>query len=236
MISDSIPRGISARGGIYKRYRKTNEGYTKIKGMVQYLITIPLIQIVFGGWSPAEERLTEFQKNTILKTTRGKNIKKIYLITGINSIRGFLFEEKPQTENQRRITINRTCEGIRIVVDALRKFFPKAEISYLGTSKLLMESSFPGLNQVNRNLKERNEDLIDMREKLEMMFWKRNLNETKQKHQTNKKPEFKPPIQVVDVFTQINDDHIKDLCGHLSPVGDEHLASMLNALMEQKQQ
>ena len=231
IISDSILRGISARGAHYMRFRKTKEGYTKIRGMVRELLTltIPLIQIVFGGWSPSEERLTEFQRKIIWEYTRGNKIEQIYLVTGINSVRGFLFDENLQTESQRKKTINKTVEGIRKVIDKLRRMFPTTPITYLGSSKLLTESSLQGMKQVNTNPKERNEDLDEMNKLLQDHYRKRFFNEMG--HQLYRKPETVPSIDVINVFENMKDEHIKDMCGHLSPIGDEYTATVLNTIM-----
>jgi len=218
-ISDSILRGITARNAVYRRYRKKGKGYQRIRGNPQVLLHMSLIQLIFGGWSPSSEGLTDEQKRNIQNavTSVNETITHILLVTGINSIRRKLFSAEACSEAKRAKRINQTAEAIYRVIRDLKLMFPNTKISYLGCSRLLTKSNMPPRMKVDERLRDYNQDLDSLMGKLKKEFtqWKeQTYNPNKRGNKDKHCPE------IFNVFSEVNDTHIWDLWGHLSPAGD----------------
>jgi len=200
----------------------------KISGMVQHLLTYTLIQVVFGGWSPARERLSPFHQRKILEAIAGSNepITEVVFATGINSLRGNPLSSHRVGKDFRRKRISQTCDAILHVARALQNMFPRATVIYLGSSKLLNDSGFG--EEVNSRLKEWNGDILVMTSKVSKRINEWNANPRNARKRQNK---GKRIPKMFNAFRNINDLHIQDLYGHLSSQGEREIANEIRAVI-----
>lgn len=232
IVSDSILRGVTARHSIYRRYRKNGKTYQRIKGTPAALLQLALVQVIFGGWSPASEGLTDKQKRKIKSAVElaKEEITQVLLVTGINSIRRNLFSKKLLTPSQHTKRINETAGSIYRVVCDLKKMFPCAKLTYLGSSRLLTKSDMPPSMGVDEKLKALNRDITALMTRVhkEFAWWKTFVyNSNKRTNQHKQCPEMR------DIFEKLNDTHIWDLWGHLSPSGNEIIAQAIQKIAEE---
>jgi hypothetical protein len=130
-------RAERERGQIYKeRNPKVTHATLPVEGGAGILSA--------GGWDPAEEDFSSYLELFFPKFLSlgvpPEQVTTIYLVLGINSIRGSLDSLCSQEEMLRRATAAAT--GIHSVVRRLLSLYPQAEVVYLGAGRVWSETPF----------------------------------------------------------------------------------------------
>jgi len=124
-------------GGEYYSVNPIPPGHVVFEGMDE--ITI---QLVFNDWKVSREGLSPFHVDQLNQNTRGlgeNEVEKILLLVGLSDIKAFMKlkpeERTPKLESEAAFKIANSIVGVMAKL-ALR--FPKADVLYLGTGKLLI--------------------------------------------------------------------------------------------------
>lgn len=102
-----------------------------------------VVQAIFGGWDVVREDFSSFHAEQLAKVlgdggvTRNQ-VKRVILVLGINSIRGFLSNKtKPRGLEEESSLVYQTAVHITaVMLHLLIRWFPSAEVLYLGTGQV----------------------------------------------------------------------------------------------------
>jgi hypothetical protein len=207
-------RAERQRGRIYKeRSPKVEHAVLPVEGGAGILSA--------GGWNPAEEDFTTFLEfffpRFLSLGVPSEQVTVIYLVLGINSIRGSL--NGLYSEQESLSVATAAAKGIHSVVGRLLSLYPSAEVVYLGAGRLWSETpSWYSKKRVGRDILEQVNRIAGW-----LPEWLGNW--------FSSDPLFSRALVVPDFWNGWQDSFTRDHFGHFTPRGTSEFRNRLGSLI-----